>query len=692
MPGRAEPETTKTRKKRKIKDQLYQQAVEFYRKEHGDTFQATPDVPKPRGYEKPRVELAPSTLRRLVNGGIPKSQSNAMRGWLLEGEVEIVIRFAVEMALCGFPLTHRRLKEHVNGIVRARLGDAFPATGVGKNWTDRFTEKHRTRLSTYWSHSLDNKRGRAVNPNTNEAWYDLLEKTLNGEMDHEFDEDLLASANLYGSDESGFQPSDGSTQRVIGPAGRTTQHQQSDGNRDNTTVIVTICADGSSIKPVVIFKGTHYQVRWNQDNPLDASLGHSKKGWTDGEIGVEFIKDFHEQTKAKANERTCVLIVDGHNSHYTLAFLLFARKHRIHILCYPAHATHVYQGLDVVVFGPLKTFWGQEKEKFEREKRQRLNKSNFLAIYGAAHIQALTPENIKAAFRKTGVYPFDRSVITQEMMAPSLETSFRGHLPVEPTTPVRAVTNMLYSVCQRTKALRQSDDTHDSVDNTTPNPFDTPTREVVSSLQASTSASFLISSSPIQSTSQLAPYASITISPRKPRYKDLLEPIPLTILEADLQNALRKLIEKNEEQKDQLVTMQSMLVLNGAYCDVVRGQLEAHEESRKRNKKGRLVGDGLPRLLTGHEFLRRVAAFHKAAEDQEEALKQRRATRAEKSKARKECKELEKERKAQNKVIRAQFQLDLKEWKEEQALAKREHRRPAWTQPKIKDHGDNDED
>ncbi|KDQ22565.1 hypothetical protein PLEOSDRAFT_1017132, partial [Pleurotus ostreatus PC15] len=71
----------------------------------------------------------------------------------------IVIRFAVEMALCGFPLTHRHLKEHVDGIVRARLGDAFPATGVGKNWTDRFTEKHRTRLSTYWSHSLDNKRG-----------------------------------------------------------------------------------------------------------------------------------------------------------------------------------------------------------------------------------------------------------------------------------------------------------------------------------------------------------------------------------------------------------------------------------------------------------------------------------------------------------------------------------------------------
>ncbi|KIJ89902.1 hypothetical protein K443DRAFT_117377, partial [Laccaria amethystina LaAM-08-1] len=261
-----------------------------------------------------------------------------------------------------------------------------------------------------------------------------LEKDTYG--DHGVDEDNngghepIREENIYGTDESGFFPEGGIRVRVIGARGKKTQHQQSDGGRENTTVIVTICTDGSSLKPAVIYKGQSYHVK----------LGYSKKGWTDGEIGVEYIKDFHDQTKAKAEGHTRLLLVDGHNSHYTLGFLLFTRNHRIHVLCYPSHATHVYQGLDVVIFGPLKLFWTQEKDKWLCEKRTKVDKTNFLRIYGAAHSHVLTLENIRAAFRRTGTWPFDRSVVTTEMMAPSLETSCQGYLPVQPTTPVRAVT------------------------------------------------------------------------------------------------------------------------------------------------------------------------------------------------------------------------------------------------------------
>jgi len=101
-------------------------------------------------------------------------------------------------------------------------------------------------------------------------------------------------------------------------------------------------------------------------------LGCSKKGWTDGEIGAEWIKNFNEQTREKAKGWTCLLLVDGYNSHYTCAFLEYARAAHIHILCYPAHGTHVYQGLDVAVFSVLKLYWMQEKDKWEREKHQKL--------------------------------------------------------------------------------------------------------------------------------------------------------------------------------------------------------------------------------------------------------------------------------------------------------------------------------
>ncbi|EEB97411.1 hypothetical protein MPER_03274, partial [Moniliophthora perniciosa FA553] len=231
---------------------------------------------------------------------------------------------------------------------------------------------------------------------------------------------------VYGADESGFTENDSTKVRVIGSRGKRFQHKQGGAGRENTTVIVTICADGTAIRPTVIFKGTHFQ------------LGRSKKGWTDGEIGVEWIRDFHEQTKEKAAGRTRLLLVDGHNSHYTVGFLRFARAHCIHVLCYPAHGTHVYQGLDVVLSSPLKKRWAEEKQKLFEEKRQHINKYNFLAVYGRAHLAALTPENIKAAFAKTGVVPYNPAIITPAMMAPSKETSSTGSLPVPEPSPLQA--------------------------------------------------------------------------------------------------------------------------------------------------------------------------------------------------------------------------------------------------------------
>ncbi|KZP28033.1 CENP-B protein, partial [Athelia psychrophila] len=235
----------------------------------------------------------------------------------------------------------------------------------------------------------------------------------------------------YGVDETGIQPGGGTRERVIGTKGKKVQHQQRDGNRENITVIVSICADGTSLPPAVIFKGLAFQLKWEQDNPLNAVIGHSKKGWTDGEIGIEWIKIFDQQTSEKATGRHRLLLVDGHNSHYTLGFLEYAAAHNIHILCYPAHATHVYQGLDVAVSGILKIRWTEERDKFEREAGQKVAKNTFLAIYGKAHTRALTEETIRAVFRKTGVAPVDRSVMTVAMMAPSLESSCNGNLPLQ---------------------------------------------------------------------------------------------------------------------------------------------------------------------------------------------------------------------------------------------------------------------
>jgi hypothetical protein len=138
-----------------------------------------------------------------------------------------------------------------------------------------------------------------------------------------------------------------------------------------------------------------------------------------------------------------MLLVDGHNSHYTRDFLDYARDHNIHVLCYPAHATHIYQGLDVVVFGPLKEYWSQELDTFQSQTKQKITKANFISVYLQAHQRALTPEVIRTAFRVTEVWPFNPNVIMSDKMAPSLETSAVRHLPIPQPSPIQALVSVM---------------------------------------------------------------------------------------------------------------------------------------------------------------------------------------------------------------------------------------------------------
>ncbi|KAJ7870015.1 hypothetical protein B0H13DRAFT_1509791, partial [Mycena leptocephala] len=96
---------------------------------------------------------------------------------------------------------------------------------------------------------------------------------------------------------------------------------------------------------------------------------------------------------------------------------------------------HDNQGLDVVIFVSFKRNWSEVHDRWEREGRA-VDKTTFLAVYAEAHFKTLTLENIKAAFKATGVILLNRDIVTEEMMAPSIESSSRGALPVQQASPV----------------------------------------------------------------------------------------------------------------------------------------------------------------------------------------------------------------------------------------------------------------
>ena len=141
---------------------------------------------------------------------------------------------------------------------------------------------------------------------------------------------------------------------------------------------------------------------------------------------------------------------------------------------------------------------------------------------------------------------------------------------------------------------------------------DSPTRLVYIAATAAlhdlpdTDVGFLYSGQPVKSTSKLPPLPTAFISPCKPHNTDLLLMTATTDMEQQLQQALREANDRDMHRKDTVAGLQSAAVLQGKYCEVVHSQLAGNEEKKQGTRKGKLVGDGLPRVLTDSVFIGRV--------------------------------------------------------------------------------------
>ncbi|KAJ3552388.1 hypothetical protein NM688_g4174 [Phlebia brevispora] len=516
MPGKAQPQSIKVREARARRNKLMAEAVKAYRAElekpedqcRGARTICQLFMDKHKAETGEVLPLDHTTLMHLAAGCKSISEFNAQKRLLNEEEENTIVKYLVALGDRGFPLNHRRLKELVDAILKSPDRKGPDYEGV----------------------RLDSKRGRAVNPTANAKWQELLKQLL-----EEFN---IQAEDIYGTDEMGFMSGIGQKERVIAGRGKKVQHQQHSGDRETITAIPTICADGTSIPPAVIFKGKAFQMRWKEDNPLEASLGYSKRGWTDGELGVEWIKHFDEHTKAKSAGRPHLLLVDGHKSHCTLGFLKYAQAQNIHVLCYPAHATHIYQSLDVGVFAILKKAWTKERDAWE----------------------PATPDNIKAAWEKTGIRPYNPAKITLEMLAPSLETSYQGNAPLEPPSPVRILAEAMRQLSPM-KPHRSNYDIQDSDDGRSQIARDVRTQ------LAGTSAAFLVSNSPIKASSSLPSYPTAPPIPIPNLQSTNLK--PATENEQKMQADIRALTEALEKQRSENRKQRAVIFIQNQYCDTV---------------------------------------------------------------------------------------------------------------------------
>jgi hypothetical protein len=125
-------------------------------------------------------------------------------------------------------------------------------------------------------------------------------------------------------------------------------------------------------------------------------------------------------------------------------------------------------------------------------------------------------------------------------------------------------------------------------------------------------------------------------------------------------------------------------VLNEMYCSMLRGQL-AHYEKKKNTPKGvgKLVGDGLPRLLSSDEFYERVVEFTDRQKRTELEKAERNEAREGRAEVMKEWRKVDEERKRQNVARRLRYKEEKTEWEAAKKKAVAQKKRFGVPAPKL---------
>jgi hypothetical protein len=348
---------------------------------------------------------------------------------LTAGEEQTVVRYILDLEARGFAPRLCEVADIADQLLAARGG--IP---IGKNWAQRFVARTEE-LKMAFSRAKDRQRVLQEDPEVISSWFKLVQDTTSQYGVHPDD--------IHNFDETGFQMGViGSMKVVTGSERRTRPNLIQPGDREWVTIIQGICAAGYAIPPFIIYKGRVHISAWyeEQDIPYDWKLSVSENGWTNNQLGLEWLKHFDQHTKTRQKGSYRLLILDGHESHLNKDFKDYCLVHKILTLCMPSHSSHILQPLDVVCFSPLKLKYSQRVRDLARRRVYHINKEGFLPAFKHAFFDVFTYDNCKKAFEASGLVPINAQVVIDRLEvqlrtpspAPLAETPWQSRTPSNP--------------------------------------------------------------------------------------------------------------------------------------------------------------------------------------------------------------------------------------------------------------------
>ena len=123
-----------------------------------------------------------------------------------------------------------------------------------------------------------------------------------------------------------------------------------------------------------------------------------------------------------------LLLLDGHKSHVSIGLVEWTHSRNIILFILPAHTRHVLQPMDVGCYGPFQRMYNAECHKFTRQSSCTVTRYDVCEVSSKVYYRALSAENIQSAFQKTGIFPFNPSLISRDVLKPAEVFSLESDL------------------------------------------------------------------------------------------------------------------------------------------------------------------------------------------------------------------------------------------------------------------------
>jgi hypothetical protein len=199
-----------------------------------------------------RFDVSRSKLTARWNGRGSRVEAHETRQKLSSAQEEVLKNWIKSLAHRSIPLSPSAVAEYASTI----LGEP-----VSEAWVRKFHAQH-TNLKAQWTTGLESCRAKSLNRAQVSEFFNILQELITVYN--------IVPSNMYNMDEKGIQLGVGKRTLVLVDRDQKTVQQVEDGSRELVTVIETVCADGTALRPCVIFKAKRRDLEWGRNNPCDA--------------------------------------------------------------------------------------------------------------------------------------------------------------------------------------------------------------------------------------------------------------------------------------------------------------------------------------------------------------------------------------------------------------------------------------